>query len=1058
VEHLEDRLAPSATGTTDVPGELLIGFQPGLTRADVAAFYADYGLSELTSLDASPDKSIRLVATPGTQAAALIPTLQRDARVRYAEPNGVLTAAQGPNDPMFSRDWGLVNTGQTGGTPDADTDADEAWDITTGSSDIIVAVIDSGVDYTHPDLAANMWHNPGEIPGNRTDDDGNGFVDDYYGYDFADNDGDPMAESIGDFTSHGTHIAGTIAMAGNNAVGATGVNWNVKIMALRTDRGEGNTVANTLAAYSYVAMMRNRGINVRVVNASYGDNLFSQAQRDAIDGLGQADVLFVAAAGNNARDNDAVPFYPASYDLPNIISVASTDHNDRYSSFTNWGATSVDLAAPGEMVLSTVPGGGYDWMSGTSHATPHVAGAAALVWSAFPDLTAQEVKARLLSTVDPIGHIGANASYPTVTNGRLNARNALLVGAADNDATPPAVIGDLADSAASPWSVTLSWTATGDDGATGRAGYYDVRYSSAPITDANWAVATPAAGEPAPRAAGSGESFTVNGLEPGTLYYFAVKVKDNAGNVSALSNVSQGATTPASFLLNDDVEGGAGNWTATGMWHRTGIRSDDSPTAWYFNGTQHQGALTLATPIDLSGVGQALLRFDEWRQVGDLISSVDVARVQVSRNGTDWTTVSESFRSTLDWEQRTIDVSPFVGGPIYLRFDFNCNAFGAPPFAIIQGFEGWHVDNIRLLVPGAQPTGFSVSDLTIAEGHDGTTQAIFTVTRSSAAGHASVQYATANGSATVAAGDYQAVSGTLTFLPGETRKTVAVAVKGDRIGEADEGFFLNLSSSTGAVIADGVGQATIRDDEPRIHMTVGNAFSEGDAPRTLHLSANLSAPSSQTVTVSYATADGTATAPTDYQPTAGVLTFNAGETRKFIDVTLPRDRTQDAIVEAFFINLSNASANAVILKRGVVHIVDDDNNNGNHFGYRNGAGATAASAGGSFAATVGVGGRADSPPSGFAGVSLGRALWPGTAADWSGYVNPTRVNDAGEKHPIDLPTVLAHEAVYLVGHEHGERGPMAETLSAGTDVTPTVAVLGGLWSAPIGKASTWDHS
>src|SRR5262249_6606715 len=162
------------------------------------------------------------------------------------------------------------------------------------------------------------------------------------------------------------------------------------------------------------------------------------------------------------------------------------DHNDRYAWFTNWGATSVDLAAPGDHVWSTVPGG-YGWNSGTSMATPHVAGAAALVWSAFPDLTAQEVQARLLNSVDPIDQIGANASYPTATSGRLNVRNALLVPLADNDTTPPAAVSNLAVSAASPWSVTLAWTATGDDGTTGRASYYEMRYASAPITEATWA-------------------------------------------------------------------------------------------------------------------------------------------------------------------------------------------------------------------------------------------------------------------------------------------------------------------------------------------------------------------------------------------------------------------------------------------------------------------------------------------------------------------------------------------------------------------------------------------
>lgn len=233
-----------------------------------------------------------------------------------------------------------------------------------------------------------------------------------------------------------------------------------------------------------------------------------------------------------------------------------------------------------------------------------------------PDFS-QEVKARLLNSVDFIGDIGANASYPTVTNGRLNVRNALIVPAPDHDTIKPKAVSNLAVSGALPWSVTLNWTATGDDGTTGRAGFYDVRYSSAPITSGNWDAASRATAEPAPRPAESSESFTVTGLEPSTLYYFAVKVKDNADNESALSNLAQGNTTAATLLFHDDVEHGASNWTTTDLWNRSSYRAYYSAKAWYFGrdnkhdyftGAQHSGDLTLAPPIDLTGVSQAQLR------------------------------------------------------------------------------------------------------------------------------------------------------------------------------------------------------------------------------------------------------------------------------------------------------------------------------------------------------------------------------------------------------------------------------------------------------------------
>jgi hypothetical protein len=481
--------------------------------------------------------------------------------------------------------------------------------------------------------------------------------------------------------------------------------------------------------------------------------------------------------------------------------------------------------------------------------------------------------------------------------------------------------------------VKLNWKASGDDGAVGRAGFYDVRYSTSPITAANWSRATRAPGEPAPAAAGTAQTLAVTGLEPGTVYYFAVNVADNAHN--QVTSVAQGATTAAKFLLNDSVESAASPWTATGMWHRSTRRGHDSATAWYygddatgtyFNGTQDSGTLTLATPINLTGVSQALLRFQEWRQVANE-PPLDVARLQLSRDGVNWDTPHESFFATLDWQQRAVDLTPYAGGPVHVRFEFNKNAFDFVPFAITRGHEGWHVDNVQVLVPAAQPTGISVNDVTLSEGSGGTTQATFTVTRSSGSGKASVRYATANGSATAGAsgaGDYLSASGLLSFANGEIRKTVTVTVNGDFLGEADESFLLNLSNASGAVIADGQGRAALLDDEPRIHINSVVIVPEGNDKMIFLLRADLTAPSTQTVTVNYSTADGTATARHDYTAVRGVLTYAPGQTLKKIAIELPKDKKVEDLVEFFTVELTNASANAVILKRGVVHIVDDD--------------------------------------------------------------------------------------------------------------------------------------
>ncbi len=346
----------------------------------------------------------------------ILKSLNADPKVEYAEPNFILHTTIIPDDPDFSKLWGLLNTGQTGGSAGADIDATLAWDILKTSS-VVVGVIDTGVDYNHPDLAANMWKNPGEVAGNNIDDDGNGFVDDVYGWDFANNDSDPM-----DDYGHGTHVAGTIGALGNNGIGITGINWSVKIAALKflSSNGSGTT-ADAIQAIQYANLM-----GIKITNNSWGGGGYSQALSDAI---AAGSNLFIAAAGNDGRNIDTFTFYPAGYNLDNIISVAATDHNDNLAYFSNYGATSVDLGAPGVNIYSTVPKGscslcsasGYRALNGTSMATPHVAGAAALIWSNNLGASSLQIKNQILSSVDLIDSLQGK----TVSNGRLNLNNIL---------------------------------------------------------------------------------------------------------------------------------------------------------------------------------------------------------------------------------------------------------------------------------------------------------------------------------------------------------------------------------------------------------------------------------------------------------------------------------------------------------------------------------------------------------------------------------------------------------------------------------------------------------
>ena len=507
-----------------VPGEVLIKLAPGVDGAERAQLQSRLGATTLAVFRSNAERW-RLGAAVSVEHA--IAQLRGNPHVRYVEPNYIVSADATPSDPRLGDLWGLINTGQSNGTPDADIDADLAWDVSVGSVGVIVGIIDTGVDYSHPDLAGNIWTNPGEIPGNGLDDDGNGFIDDVHGYDFVNEDGEPFDDG-----GHGTHLAGTIGAVGNNGIGVVGVNWTVRIMALKFLNASGTgTTADAIRALDYAVQM-----GVGVTNNSYGSSSFSQALYDAIAHAGAHEMAFVASAGGSQHDNDLYPQYPASYDLPNIIAVAGTDRNDLKLASSNWGPVSVDLGAPGGDILSTKPGASYQLMSGSSMATAHVSGACALVRAVAPGIPVAALKSRLLDSVDLIPSMDGLVA----SNGRLNVFRAL----GPPDATPPGMIEDLA--AFDPGSDTmgLSWTAPGNDGHVGVASYYDVRYSLSPIDEANWPAATRAGGEPAPLVAGSFQTMEVLGLAADTLYYFAIKAFDEWGNAAPISNLAAARTLP----------------------------------------------------------------------------------------------------------------------------------------------------------------------------------------------------------------------------------------------------------------------------------------------------------------------------------------------------------------------------------------------------------------------------------------------------------------------------------------------------------------------------------
>lgn len=323
-----------------------------------------------------------------------------------------------PNDPLYGNLWGI---GQAG---NFDSNASEAWDIHTGTSETIVAIVDTGVDYTHPDLAQNMWRNTGEIPGNGIDDDNNGYKDDVYGINSIYSPSDPRAGDPMDDHYHGTHVAGTIGAVGNNGTGVVGVNWSVKMIAVKFLAANGSgSLYDAIESTNYISDLKERkGVNVKVVNNSWGGGGYVSAMETAIRRMDQLGIAFVAAAGNNTNNNDSNPSYPAGYNVPNVVSVAAHDSYGNLANFSNYGANTVHISAPGVGISSTVRNGGYSVLSGTSMASPHVAGALTLLASYRPNLSARTLIDTVLNNAVPMNSLSGKVQGSRA----LNVYNALL--------------------------------------------------------------------------------------------------------------------------------------------------------------------------------------------------------------------------------------------------------------------------------------------------------------------------------------------------------------------------------------------------------------------------------------------------------------------------------------------------------------------------------------------------------------------------------------------------------------------------------------------------------
>jgi subtilisin family serine protease len=958
------------------PTSILVRFRPN-TASALEGTHLGRELSIVSGLH-----SVRLDA--GMDVDKALEAYRADPDVFYVSPNYLVRALDIPNDPDYPLLWGMNNEEQTGGTFDADIDHAELTFQGNGST--VVAIIDTGIDYTHPDLAGNIWTNILEANGAAgTDDDGNGYIDDVHGYDFVNDDGDPMDDHY-----HGTHVAGTIGAVANNGIGVAGVSWDVQLMAVKfLDSGGGGTLENAVLAMQYVIAN-----HVPISNNSWGGGGFFQPLYDAIAAAGAQGHLFVAAAGNSGVDADFSPMYPAAYDLENIVSVAATDHNDFLAGFSNYGAVSVDLGAPGVDVYSTMPGG-YGYLSGTSMATPHVAGVAALVRDLHPTWGYQQIKDVLLSTVDPISALDGI----TVTGGRLNVV-AAATGTPPPDTTGPRVNATTPSGiVATPVSTirvafneaVVNFDASDIASFTGPGGSIAI-ISVLPVAGSNGrqydvAFASQAAEGAYSMEIGPGNLQDSSGNfmdqdrdgnqgEAGDVYTAGFTIDYNPGpdgfgyeaSIVSLENVNLEPGAPGVFVLLDGVDDSYAS-------------VDLGTNTFAFYGTIYSGAGSLFVNSnglisfgggdasysngDLSGspIGPTIAAlWDDWVTYNDDADMVLGKYEDVNGDGTfdrlviEWSSIwryggsasDATFQAILTLNSSTL-ADPFVlNYPDIDTGDGAAEGRSATVGIKDQGSQG--VNRLLISENADSPyfgTGgalrFSVApdgpalyidNVSLTEGNGGTRSATFTVSlvNGPASGNVRVNWSTANGSA-IAPGDYQSASGNLEFAPGEETKLITVQVRGDILHEPDETFFVSLSGATGAVIGDNMGMGTIRDDDPLPAISISDVSRlEGQKGNTdFEFTVSLSHAYTVPVTVTWATANGTATIGNgkngDYRAGTGTLTFNPGQTSLRVIVKVIADRKSEPN-ETFFVNLTGATNGTIVDGQGQGTIVNDDGGSG----------------------------------------------------------------------------------------------------------------------------------
>ncbi|MBS2034601.1 S8 family serine peptidase [bacterium] len=624
------------------PGEVLVKLRPQFRRnRDICDDYAmkllervPLGSAPVGFTDQDSCEFLHLKLPPGQTTEQALVQLSRDPRVEYAAPNTLYQMDVRPNDPMKLPGLDKIQ-------------APAAWDITTGSrTGPVVAVLDGGVDSSHPDLAANMWTNRAEIPGNGLDDDGNGVVDDIHGYDSARDRGDSLPKD-----EHGTHCAGTIGAVGDNGVGVYGLNWQAQIMGINIFDGFGASAVSIAKALNYAAQM-----GARIASCSFGTGVFNPVVYEAFR---RSPMLHICAAGNNAKNVEAFPHYPASFELDNIVSVAATDHQDQLARFSNYGVRSVDLAAPGVDILSTVPGGGYQTLSGTSMATPTVSGVAALVATAYPQASNQEIRLRLLGGVDPVPALAGKVA----TGGRLNALRSL-----EQDSVAPSAVKGFTVQARGCSQVLLNWKAPGDDGMQGKATAYELILAQSDQTQL-----VPL---PPPQPAGASETTSLSLLPAGQSRRLSCTLRalDHVGNAGPVQQVE--VNLPPARLALEAAAGSKADWGGQGNWQVTQIPGlgpvwTDSAAGEYAN---NQDSSLTSRSFSLVGMRSSKLYFESRYSIE---REKDALLVEASQDGGKNWLALKRLDGDSAWNIQQIDMAALDGQKdVKVRFRLKTDATG----------------------------------------------------------------------------------------------------------------------------------------------------------------------------------------------------------------------------------------------------------------------------------------------------------------------------------------------------------------------------------------------